>query len=447
MSLVVENKKQKYFDMEMIALNLITVARFYTYILSRMVKIPTKGLGTMGVGFNTQGKIALLYDPEFLKQNTDSENQGVVVHEILHVFFKHLTRLPKEGTPESKYFDDLKNIAADMAINQLIKLPLPKGAIYPEQYNLPRDENAEWYFEELKKLPKKTCPKCGHSTPQPKNENKDKGEGESEDQDESQGQDKKQGKGNKPQKDCPQCKGNKGTHDMWDKVADEDGNLQNISESGLSIDQEYELETLVVKAIKDCKDFGNLPAFIQKEIRDILKGDTNLWKRKLKMFLNTVLTTSTVLSYKKSNRRFMEQVDYYMPGPKRERKARVLLARDTSGSVFDDEHQDEFLAEMAAISKRADVYVADCDTQVHQVYKIKSKKDFKDYKGGGGTAFEPIFELAKKLGVDGIVYLTDTEGSFPKVEDIGKFKSKTIWTTFGQDKVTIPFGKHVNIPK
>lgn len=440
---------QRNFDMDEIAISVIAIARFYTSILSRMVKMPVKGLGTMGVGFNSQGKIAFCYDPEFIKQNTLEENQGVTVHEILHVFFRHLSRLPKEGTTASKSLDDLKNIAADMAINQLITLPLPKGAIYPEQYNLPRDQSAEWYLEELKKLPKKPCSQCGAPMPeqgqgkgqvQPNNNPQD-----SQDQNDN-GPQKSKGKGSQPE-GCPNCQGKQGSHDLWNKVVDDNGNVKDFAEAGVGIDQEYELESLVIKAIKECKDFGNLPNFVLKEIREVLKGDENLWRRQLKMMINTVLTSTTRLSYKKANRRFLDQVDYYMPGPKKDRKPRILLARDTSGSVFNDEKQDEFLSEMIVISKRAEVIVADCDTQVHQHYKVKTKKDFKTYKGGGGTAFEPIFDLAKKLGVDGIIYLTDTEGSFPNANEIGKFRTKTIWATMGLEEVNIPFGKHVNIPK
>lgn len=445
----VNSKKlsQKNFDMDEIAISIIAIARFYTTILSRMVKVPVPKLGTMGVGFNSQGKIALCYDPEFIKQNTLEENQGVTVHEILHIFFRHLSRLPKEGTPESKYLDDLKNLATDMAINPLIELPLPKGGVYPEQYNLPRDKSAEWYFEELKKLPKKECPQCGSAMPQPpKGSNSNQNSNSDQDSNEDQQDQNQKGKGNKKEC-CPNCQNNQGTHDMWDKVVDDAGNVKDFAEAGVDIDREYELETLVIKAIKDCKDFGNLPAFVMKEIREVLKGDENLWRRQLKMMLNTVLTATTRLSYKKANRRFVDQVDYYMPGPKKDRKPRVLLARDTSGSVFNDESQDEFLSEMIAINKRAEVIVADCDTQIHQVYKVKSKKDFKTYKGGGGTSFEPIFDLAKKLGVDGVIYLTDTEGSFPNADEIGKFRTKTIWATIGLEEVDIPFGRHVNIPK
>ena len=116
--------------------------------------------------------------------------------------------------------------------------------------------------------------------------------------------------------------------------------------------------------------------------------------------------------------------------------------------MYNDAVQKELLNEMIQISRSATVLVCDCDTRVHQTYTVKSEKDFKSYKGGGGTSFEPAFEEARKLGVDGIVYLTDTDGSFPDKKDIGKYAAHTIWVTFDDSRDIqnrIPFGKHVNI--
>jgi len=113
--------------------------------------------------------------------------------------------------------------------------------------------------------------------------------------------------------------------------------------------------------------------------------------------------------------------------------------------MYDDKIQAELLNEIIQISKSAKVLVCDCDTRVHQTYEVRGVNDFKAYKGGGGTAFEPAFEEAKKHKVDGIVYLTDTYGSFPDKKEIGKYAGATIWVTFDADKVEIPFGKHVNI--
>jgi predicted metal-dependent peptidase len=202
---------------------------------------------------------------------------------------------------------------------------------------------------------------------------------------------------------------------------------------------------VIHKTLKEIQDYGNLPAHLKNEIDALRKVEKKVnWKRQLRIFVNTILTVATRLSQKKVNRRFSAIKDYVLPGFKKTRKPSLLIARDTSGSVFDEKTQEEFQNEIASIAKVADVFVVDCDTQIHQAYKIKNKKDFRDYKGGGGTSFVPVFDYAKQHNFDGIIYLTDTYGTFPEY-NVKKFKTKTIWVTFRQRIVQIPFGKHLNI--
>lgn len=515
--------------------------RFYATILAKLVKIPTKMIPTAGVGFNKIGKLCLYYNEEFLLNLPLEKAQAILEHEVLHVFFRHLTRHPKDG---DEYLDNIKNIGCDIAINQYIpQMPnkqdcldnfkaqlaredIPEvlreaihkqmeknivGSHTPEMYGFDKEQAADYYIEELKKkFPRTTCPTCGKQKQQQQqggqqqqqqgqgggqgNQQQDQqqqgqggqgqsqgqqqqqqgqGEGEGEGQDGQQqqgqgqggGQQQSQGQGQGGGKGrCPTCgqehdgKGKgKGQglggvvddHSLWDKVLDE-ANGEIISVDDLDIDPEYETVSIVQKCIKECKDYGSLPNFVRREIEELQKPIVrHNWKHELKVFVNSVLSVAKRLSQKRVNRRFIGKVDYILPGKKKSRRPNILLARDTSGSVFDDETQNEFLNEMINISKFANVFVADCDTLIHQVYQVRRKEDFRDhsYKGGGGTAFEPVFKKAKELNVDGIIYLTDTYGSFPDKNDIGKLAAKTIWVTVGQEKVELPFGKHVNIEK
>jgi len=336
-----------------------------------------------------------------------------------------------------------------MAINQYIP-HLPDGVVYPDMapYNFPKDKNADFYIEELKKMQQQQnqCPKCGGQMEQQQSQ----GEGDDQDQD-GQGDQNGQGQG-QPKDECPSCGHEQpsngqtlDSHEMWDKVIDENGQVRDASE--FDIDPEYEVQTAVMKSIKECKEYGSLPAFVEKEIAALQKIKRHNWKKDLKVFVNTVLTSKKRLSQKRINRR-LPDADYILPGKKKSRNPKLLLVRDTSGSMYDDKVQAELLNEIIQISKSAKVLVCDCDTRVHQTYEVRNESDFKAYKGGGGTSFEPAFEEAKKHKVDGIVYLTDTDGSFPDKKDIGKYAAHTIWVTFDDSrdiKSRIPFGKHVNI--
>jgi predicted metal-dependent peptidase len=118
--------------------------------------------------------------------------------------------------------------------------------------------------------------------------------------------------------------------------------------------------------------------------------------------------------------------------------------------MYDEKTQQELANEILSISNIGKVFVGDVDTRVHQFYEIKKASDLRPPKGGGGTCFKEAFSLALKKGADIVVYLTDTDGSFPSKNDVGKFAHLTIWVTFNESreiKSKIPFGKHVNITK
>ena len=503
--------------------------RFYATILAKLVKIETTKIPTAGIGFNQLGKLTLYFNPDFLLNLPLEKAQAILEHEVLHVFFRHMTRHPKD---DNQFQNWIKNVGCDMAINQHLKnLPTkqdmidafkkvfpevpPKlledagiGLIVPETYGFERDKDADFYIEQMrKKFPEPPfCPKCGMPMPQSGKKGKDKqqqqqqqsqgqqqqkqqGGGKGKQKQQSQGQqddsgdegdqDQQQGQGDQDQQQgqcqgqgdqqqqgqgggghkCPYCGQEHGqgpgelgeylgqgqgpdSHELWDKSVDENGRITHVDQ--LDFDPEYETQSLVMKAIRECKDYGHLPAFVQKELEALKNVNRYNWKHELKVFVNSVLCVSKRLSQKRVNRRFT-RMNYVLPGKKKARRPRLLVARDTSGSVFDDKTQEEFLNEILQIGKHSDIFLTDCDTIIHQTMKIKNRKDIKPYKGGGGTSFVPVFIEAKKLNVDGILYLTDTYGEFPNKDVAGKYYAKTIWTTVGQDKVEIPFGKHVNI--
>jgi len=264
------DKKQKpvakttyKYSMEEVCLSVLGVQRFYATILSKMVKTPSKSVGTIGVCFNTQGKVSLAYNEEFVLKQELPKAQGLIIHETLHIFLRHLTRFDfKLMKPEDRR---LANWAMDMAINQYIT-SLPDGGFYPETFKLPREMNADFYFEELKKMrdeEKDKCPKCGTKMKMQKQEGDEEGdedqkdkdsegnqEGNQEGEQESEGKDK-QGQGDK--KVCPKCgheeqegQVDTGTHEHWVKVIDENTGELKGAAAELNIDQEAELESIIL---------------------------------------------------------------------------------------------------------------------------------------------------------------------------------------------------------
>jgi len=452
------------YTMEQVCMSILAVNRFYATILSKMVKVEASPMviPTLAVGFNKFGKLTMYYNRDFVLALALEKAQGSVIHEVLHVFFRHLTRFKIDKT--NMHLAKLYNIGMDIAINQYIP-HLPEGVVYPETYGFPKDKNADFYIEELKKLQDK-CPKCGGQMKQQSQQgqgqqDQQQGQGQDQQDQNGQGQQDQQGQGNQGQDDhqhgngkakCEDCgheQDNSGqtldSHDMWDKVIDDDGQVRDARE--FDIDPEYEVQAAVMKSIKECKEYGSLPAFVEREIAALQSIKRHNWKKDLKVFTNTVLTSKKRLSQKRVNRR-LHDADYILPGKKKSRDPKLLVVRDTSGSMYNDEVQKELLNEIMQISKSASILVCDADTKVHQTYTVRNASDFKPYKGGGGTSFKAAFEEAKKHKVDGIIYLTDTDGDFPDKKDIGKYAASTIWVTFDEKRDIankIPFGKHVNI--
>ena len=144
------------------------------------------------------------------------------------------------------------------------------------------------------------------------------------------------------------------------------------------------------------------------------------------------------------------EFDYFLPGKKKTRRPKVVIFRDTSGSMYNEKVQQELANEILSIANIGSVWVGDVDTKVHQLYEIKNAHDLKEPLGGGGTCFIEAFDHAKQKGADIVIYLTDTYGSFPDKQSVGKYAQHTVWVTFNaynpkEIKDSLPFGRHVNI--
>lgn len=377
---------------------------YYPIILSKCKKIASKQIETMGVCFDKDGGVVLLYNPEFLKKITTLEAIAVLKHEAMHIFLDHITRF-KEMTDQN-----LVNMACDISINQYIQ-DLPEGGLYPETFELEKGLWAEEYYQLLK--------------------NKKQGQG---------GGGQNQGRGGSVLDD----------HSIWVKVCDANGNIIGTVED-LDIDDKQTIDTLVqniAELIQENTDYEKLPNWIQKRIDDLKsRGSQYNWKKEFRILVQSLLSTQKRRSQKRVDRKLScTYTDLLFPGKRKQRQPKVLIVRDTSGSVFyDEEFTQGMLDELAGISKSACAWVCDCDTKIHQIYKVKKSTDFRKMKGCGGTSFVEPFKLALKEGFNAVIYMTDLCGEFPEVEDVKHFARKTLWVVFGQNHEKVPFGKVINI--
>jgi predicted metal-dependent peptidase len=124
---------------------------FYGSILLKTIIEQSTKVPTMGVCVKNS-ELYLYYNPAFVEPLTMIELIAVLEHEVLHIIYEHMN--------VNKEVDrTIHNVACDIAINQMIQ-NLPKGCLFPEQFQLPKDKNSTWYYNELMKKAQKQ-PKGG----------------------------------------------------------------------------------------------------------------------------------------------------------------------------------------------------------------------------------------------------------------------------------------------
>ena len=96
----------------------------------------------------TDGK-NILINNTFFSSLSSSEQNAVMLHEVLHLALLHVFRMNKRNS-------EVWNIAADIVVNDLIDLntsfTLPKGAIRDKSF---RKKSVEYVYEQLIKNKKK----------------------------------------------------------------------------------------------------------------------------------------------------------------------------------------------------------------------------------------------------------------------------------------------------
>lgn len=273
----------------------------------------------------------------------------------MHVVFEHCTR---RGDRDSTRW----NISGDFAINPIVidsGMSLPNGGLLDDQY---RDMTADHIYSILP-------------------EGTGKGPGGEHD-------------------DSPGIVLDAGTDDYGQPIEDVD-----------TKDLEIEWTIATAQAAQQAKSMGQLPAGLEKIIAEILEPKVD-WRQKARQFMTA--HDKEEYSWSKPDRRFIHE-EIYIPGRYSERLGCVVIGRDTSGSVTDEE-QKQFLGEFTSILRECNptsIYLVDCDTEVKLPVETYTQDDLplrsSKIRGGGGTYFSPVFDWVKeeKLQPDCLVYLTD----------------------------------------
>lgn len=325
---------------------------FYCSMLQSMDITYSFQVDTAGVTFSAdQKKYMLLINPMFFVKKLSQENRrAVLIHELLHLVHRHLTRVPFFKI--SNHNRKLLNIAADLAINGYIR-DLPRGCKQCPPKELQEQgmkcENdmcpghalfAEDFYDEDDKGNRKPWPL--HETMEQyflrlKDRYKEPEDGEGEGEDEGEGEGNGQGQGQGQGEGGGEGKGKGKGKARIPKTLDEHNWEANTEEEEM-LDA---MEELVKRAmIKSSTSYDRLPAMISQLLEDIKarRADLNYRGLILAAIKKSASGRDRKYSWTRKSRRFPNLI----PGSKEGPLPKLRIVCDTSGSIS-TETLNEFL--------------------------------------------------------------------------------------------------------
>lgn len=188
----------------------------------------------------------------------------------------------------------------------------------------------------------------------------------------------------------------------------------------------------IATAAAFAKSIGNLSVDIDQLVNGYIKPKVDPYS-----LLRDFITQSTMTN---DFRLFPpnKKYDIWLPSLAKQSKVEGVVVLDTSGSMSDDEIK-VALSWIQDIGEQFDEYslrLIQCDMKIQSDVVVESGEEFpRKVKGRGGTSFLPPFKIVDNTNF--LVYLTDGEGEFPKVEP----DYPVIWLLTAD--VAVPWGRKV----
>ena len=338
--------------------------------------------------------LVLYFNEDFLFSLSSSEQNALMLHEVLHMALLHVSRRESRDP-------HIWNIAADIVVNDLIQrntnFKLPKGAIIDNQF---RDKSVEYIYEKLLKDESFKSYKLAIADI------------------------------------ATQIEGERSN-------AVVDTEIANVDEiEGYWKDK---LEILKNNYSGDGSDTqGSLPGGISQEINSILEPEVD-WRHALWKFVG-----KTPADFDDIDRRFIYK-GLYLEGLLTE-SIELSVCIDTSGSIS-GALLDQFIGELKGILRsyphvQCNLYWA--DTEVYGPYELSKIEDLPSALGFGGTSFVPFFNKVKKDSIQDFmnnnrvsIYFTDGYGDFP--DHIPNDPVMWLVSKDGLETNQFPFGEVIRI--
>lgn len=354
----------------------------------------------------------LFYNAQYIEGLTLDQTQFMLAHEALHCALSHFARRQHR----SKHRWD---IACDLAINPLLikdGLKPPPGALHMAEFE---GMMAEEIYPAIADLEDETETLDDHLY------------------------DHEEGGGNRgtDQSQSAQPQEGQGGGSSTETVPNHGGApqpkpLTEAERDQLSVQWQQRLAGAAQQAMRAGKLGGGLARLVDHLLQPRLP-----WRMLLAKYMTAVARDD--YAYSRPSRREGPAI---LPSL-RSAQVDIVVALDTSGSVSPDEIC-EFMSEIDAIKGqvRARITLHACDARLAEdgPWEFEPWEEFKlprDFTGGGGTCFTPVFDWARGRDrqPDLLVYFTDAEGEFPEQEPA----YPVLWLVKGKAKV--PWGQRVQL--
>jgi predicted metal-dependent peptidase len=383
-------------DFERICMIFTMQEPYYGILLSSMDRNPESKIETIGVG-RSGNTFKLVYNPDFVDNLPVDTVLEILKHEMLHVAFNHFTLW--ESGPENEQEATMRNAAGDLEINGYLdrsKISAAAGGLFPEDFGWDKFLGTREYYNLLQQKEQPQQSQQAKSPSKPCNG----------------------GSQQKPQNSVSEDFTNEleqkafDDHSLWPK---------DMTESEREIFQQTIDELVAFAADEVEKGRGEIPGELKGRINALRNKKKPRpvadWKRYFRRYIGNEFSEFIRKSKKRESRRFPDAA-----GNRHRRKSNILVGIDTSGSVSMPEYM-EFMGQLRTLSETSNFHVLECDARIQYEYDYKLRPN-ETLHGGGGTAFEPVFDYYKqhRKQYEAVVYFTD--GGAPIPHDIPK---ETLW--------------------
>lgn len=389
----------------------------------------------------------LYYNPQWIDSLSTAQAQFALAHEALHCALGHFAR---RGSRVQRKWD----LACDFAINPLLLdegLKPPQGAQVLDLYRSMAAEEIYPCIDD--QLDSETFD--DHLW-----DGDDGGQNGSGDSSDVQGQGggadatpQSQGShGSTPQDTDPEAGGatpqGPGSGEVPDSSAPPDDAPDDNPPPPLTAQQretlQHQWQRHLAAAAQRAREAGKLSGALARLTEDALAPQVS-WRAALAQYLSQ--TSRDDYTWLRPSRRTGELAGDAIFPSLRSHAGDIYVALDTSGSIQDADLA-QFVGELNAIKGtlpvRMTLFACDATLAADAPWVTEPWEEFRlprQFAGGGGTAFAPVFDWIERHGLqpDALVYFTDAQGDIPKMPP----NYPVLWLIKG--KTPVPWGRRIQL--